>query len=345
MVNCGSMLRQKLHAIKKLREVCMVCFAISMVQITCTSNRFHSKIENSDRGNKIEQQISTDFPTKYATSEEILLKKSSNKRRKSHKNSIERSRQLERKALKEKFGGELGSCLAKHESRLVREQIREHEFPEFSTPINTIKETKRAQTEALLKSFGGGLDTSLLRHESLLERDKRLANEQEYPQTPETPPSAVRRLQSDLSLMDKFGGGLGSILKKHECGLERDVRLAREAAAANPEPSESSGFQEYSSSFYSDSDDRNSDYSPPPARAPNRRASSISPLLAAEERAMDSAEEQEVDFESGAESYSGRAGRLGEEDEDAQHGQEPAVSEEEEHAAAADDGAWCAPRE
>ena len=320
-----------------MRGVFIILIAITLVPITRTSNNFKSKPENSIRSNLIDKPISQEFPTKYEAHEEFLPIKPSSRKKKSKKNSVERYRQLERKALKEKFGGDLGSCLFKHESTLVREQILEHEFPEFSVQTNSIKETKRVQTEALLKSFGGDLDISLKRHESLLERDKRLASEQDYPKDPETPLSTRRRLQSELSLMDKFGGELGSILKKHECGLERDIRLARESAAANPESSEYS--QEYSSS-HSDEDDHKLGHSPPPAKAPSGRASTNSPSPAAEEQAMDSAEGQGVDCEYGAARHSARL----EEEEEVHYGQPPALSDEEyEPGDAADDGLWCAP--
>jgi hypothetical protein len=297
----------------------MLFIAITMLPIYSNSDSFHSKIENSIKFNVRDQPL--------PTYEEFLLRKSTSKKRQNHKNSVERYRQFERKALKEKFGGDLGSCLSKHESTLVKEQILENEFPKFLLQTNSVKETKRKQTDELLKSFGGDLNISLKRHESLLERDKRLAKEEESIKYPETPLSTSRRLQSELDLMDKFGGELGSILQKHECGLERDIRLARESAAANPGSSYSS--QEFSSS-HSDDEDQYSGFSPLAGSAPRSRASSASPLLAAEE--------PKVDSEHGAE------GQSGENYEDAEYRQEPALSDEEyEHGAAADDGGWCAP--
>ncbi len=311
----------------QLRGVSILCIVIRISTTTSTDHRFDSNVGNSIRQNEGNQLISPEIITNNGpgpTLEQNLLKKPSSKRRKNRKTSIERYRQSERKALKEKFGGDLGNCLCKHESTLVKEQFLQNEFPEFLPQTNTVKESKRLETEELLRSFGGGLDTSLMRHESLLERDKRLAAEQESPTEPVIPLQKSIRLQSELNLMDKFGGELGSILLKHECGLERDIRLAKESAAANPRSSDSS--QEYSS-CYSEENYSDSEYSPPRANAPRARASLTSPLHSTEELVLEHSVEHKSSLER---------------EKDAKYRQ--GLSEEEEYdGAAADDGSWCAP--
>ena len=159
------------------------------------------------------------------------------RRRHTRKTSVEQYREYEKKVLIKKFGGGLESCLSKHESELEKEKAFELQNGDLSPVKSSVLEARRMHDEKMVEAFGGSLDTALRKHESLLERDKRLARDAagSPPMDADSSPLKTLRLRSEQRLVEKFGGGLDSILRKHECGLERDIRLAREEAAREEE--------------------------------------------------------------------------------------------------------------
>jgi hypothetical protein len=133
----------------------------------------------------------------------------------------------EEEALKKAAGGGLEALGKPRLSMLEREKVTQ--APDLDVAWVSTKERKRLEEEALVKTFGGGLSAMATRDKTHLRGQAwEMASEQTHlrGQEKETVSASEWKRREDEKLLNSFGGGLDTLVKR-ESALERAKRESR----------------------------------------------------------------------------------------------------------------------